>query len=722
MRLSLGNTSIINIFLIPEDEDHNSPFQGYLTSLFSDAFHSTLHKTLSYPMNALEVYMPQDELIRSRNEIASPSNFLINPRSLTQLLPFFKSHPFVVITCLDKELEYIKNLDFKFKYKPLVVGIEEGVDLDIKEFNIFKLDEFIISRLQEAMENNAFPSQVIDVINSRTQREKSLTKIEFPSRNHAVTSPNESVIRSVGYYFEHDEPIKFSKDKGEYINAILESSNNLLSIIKNESSGIKESSKSDLIVYSPSIYTHLYNFKSHFWNQLSRNLNNKKSREFIMSGVFKNPNYSGMNITLDNKDEFEKIMSNKAVQALMGTRQFELAYTTLAMNSLAIANNCPVIRLPNSLNFHSAKLRDLESLSMSSVERSKDKFNRKFKDLTTEMTSEIGNDLLSYISENSNSITLCTDSLVEWVSFDKIPLMFTHEISKVHTTPGNQLLKISTNFSRIHFNKSELLKVTVIRSFNENDPIKYMLEKSLNYYINIDKEINLNIIDVTSKAQLIECLKTVNTPILIFDCHGNHGGAEEHGWLQIGGDKVDTWELPTRGFAPPIIILSACLTSAIGGSHASVASGLLDLGAIAVLGTLLPVDAEKSAVFVGRIMLRLTGYLKALDQIGVDYITWRQFISNFFRMSFCTDILTELKNNYKIINEAQYKEIHINANLHINLGSTDWYEKITNDISKVTNITNEEVLEVISDIGFLETMNYSQIGRPENIIIELGKE
>ncbi|MEH6534428.1 MAG: hypothetical protein V7735_24260, partial [Photobacterium frigidiphilum] len=618
--------------------------------------------------------------------------------------------------CVDQEdVEFVNGYKQEFKYAPLILGLNDSCDIDISEhFDPFILDADFIKRIEHLIETGELPELIADYIGKCEPRSGCTIDTSRTSYLHAVTHPNEAVLRSLGYDFPNVEEIKASGEKDTYIDAIIDSSKSVL----NELVGDKAPFKSDLIVYSPSIYTHLYNFKSNYWNQLIRKEKSKEARNFVMNGIFKNPNYSGFDVKINSQEDFNAIHKSPLVRHATSIRQFELSFTTAAIMFLSIANNCPSVRLPNAINLHQGALRDLESLSSSDKQNSEAKFVRKFKELNASIQAEIGEKLLSFIAKNSTSLTLCTDSPIDWVSFDRIPLMFTHELSKINTTPGNKLLQESTNFSSITLKQQDLMAVTVIRSFRDSDVIKPTLEKGLRYFVSIDNKIELKIIDVNSEQELIKALEGVNTSILIFDCHGNHGGSESHGWLQIGNDRVDTWKLPN--VMPPIVILSACLTSALAGSHASVANGFLSRGAFTVLGTLLPVNAIDSSVFMGRILYRLSGYLCAIEKLGVEMITWREFMSGFFRMSFCTDVLHIIRDKYSLISGEQYKEIHFLANCAINSGSTTWYDSVLNKLEKSTGKSANYFDELIQDIGFVETMKYSQLGRPETIIIKLG--
>jgi hypothetical protein len=713
MILEVNITSIINIFIMPEsdDESSQSPFQGFLGEILDPIYIHHLTIFSIFPQELQEIFMTQDELIYFRNHYIKPNFFLLRPSAVKLSLPMLKEHPFVVISYLPDSSKFVDSIKHEFTYPPIRVSTAQFSDINPEqEFNCHILDNALYERLLNYTDKNKEKTELMHLAETKTLRKQELTDRGFVSRNHGVTHGTESVMFGLGYDFKDSKNITGSPDKTEYVKAIIDAAENLIEITGQE----KDICKSDLIVYSPSIYNHLYKFNSHCWNQILRKIKKKDVKEFIKNGIFKNPSYSGMNIEASLP---QNLHDSPEAQAILKIRQSELALTVLAIKFLSISNNSPSIRLPNAINFHTGEIRELEKLSKLTGKKQIENFNKKFKNLVSTIKNEIGTELNSFINDKSNSITLCTDVPLEWVSFDRIPLMFSHEISKIHTTPGNMLLMNASQPVNVTVHKRELLEVTVIRSFKDNDPIKDMLVMSLKHFANIDKLVTIKVTDVSSEAELIQALINCNTNIVIFDCHGNHGGAEEHGWLQIGDDKVDTWSLAYKAPIPLIVLLSACLTSAVSGSHASVANGLIRSGSLSVLGTFFPVDARKSSIFMGRIILRLSGFLNAVEKLGVDHLTWREFISGFFRMSFCTDILQEFRDNYKIINLDQYTKIHNFGNGLINTNQKSWFEKIINAVSIESNQDEEKLFQLVDDIGITESMYYMQLGRPENIRI-----
>ncbi|MDD9199991.1 hypothetical protein [Aliivibrio sp. S2MY1] len=715
--LNIAHTSVVHILIVPDTKkpEDQSPFQGYLIDLFDEKYISLMHIMSIYPTSANEIYMSNEELISFRNMYSIGNYLILDKSSFTKRMSAFDGFPFIYCYCIGKEEVCLVNEVCKdFKYPPVTVGFEEQNEVILKdEFNAFFLDDSISNRLERAILDATFPDKALEFFKKRKKREKHIQRLEIPSFSHAVTNPNEAVFYGLGFELPNIEKLKSGSNKEVYIDAILATSHALLEITNKE---VDVSIKSDLIIYCPSIYTHLYSFKSQFWNQIIRK-ESKVAKDFIMNGLFKNPNYSGFNIKINDDTQIDKITKSPTVFNIQAARKFELALSSAAINLLSVSNNSPAIRIPNGINFYHSELNDIESLSKSGTDKSKIKLKRKFAQLTTKMRDEIGDRLCDFISQNSSSLTLCTDAILEWLPIDRIPLMFSHEISKINTTPGNKFIQECVNFSSITVSKKHLMNITVIRSFKDNDPLKFILENSINHYAKIDNVVNITFIDVGSSDELIEALSRCKNNILIFDCHGNHGGSESHGWLQIGNEKVDTWKLPV--VYPSVIILSACLTSAIGGSHASVANGFLSRGAMSVVGTLLPVDAVDSAVFIGRLIYRISGYLNALSKLNVGLISWRQFLSGLLRLSFCTEFLIMLRDDKKLFDQAKYEKIHTDCNMIINTHLNGWYDMVLSVIHNETGVDMNEIDKMVQNIGLTETMFYSQLGRPETIVIDL---
>ncbi|MGF6475697.1 hypothetical protein ABIE06_002539 [Pantoea dispersa] len=192
----------------------------------------------------------------------------------------------------------------------------------------------------------------------------------------------------------------------------------------------------------------------------------------------------------------------------------------------------------------------------------------------------------------------------------------------------------------------------------------------------------------------------------------------ENGWLIIGGEKVDTWQLKHIARVPPIVILSACLTSALSGSHASVANGFLVSGAISVIGTLLPVVSIDSSVFVSRLIYRFYQFPSVIPN-SYSHINLRLLISLFMRMSYTSDVIRGFASS-GLIDKEESLQVNSEVNAYINMLNEDWFEFLVDGLIKMSKFSKEEILEILDKDYFItETMCYSQIGFPESIVINL---
>ncbi|MDO8254831.1 CHAT domain-containing protein [Shewanella algae] len=709
-----NKNSIIHILISPNASGiiDYSPFQGFNNSILNQEFILNTCLISRLPTSVDEILMDPEELVDYRNHSSSSSTVILNYDAFRLTVPYIKNHPFITISTSNIEASsIIDSIIGKFKFKPILIGFDRHCDIiNTKDTNIFCLDDIFYKRLKKIYKNTSIGRKI-----KRKRKKQLIKKEQIYTHNHNVTLPNESLLLSLGYdVLDDGTTLVKSANKSDYIDAMINSSNIVNSAVKTN----RSSFKSDIVIFSPSFYTYLYNFKSNFYNELFRLEKDKAARKFIFDFLIKNREYSGIGISKDTLKTFSNVIESDLFRELVSIRAPELKLTAASIAFLTTFNNCPAVRLPNGINFHHDVMNEIESLALSPRNNYQFKMNKKYNLMCNLLKDEIGDEIANFISENSKSVMLCTDAPIEWVKIKDIPLMISHEVSKIHVTPGNQFFVNCVSNQGLVFNKSDLLKVTIIRSFEDSDPLKDHLVKAVSHFANLDKnnKVEYIIIDVKTKNELISAISNNRANILIFDCHGNHGGEDSNGWLQIGKERVNTWELPN--IISPIVILSACLTSALSGSHASVANGLLAKGAVSVLGTLLPVDADKAAILVGRILYRIAAFLPAVRVLGRKTITWRNFLTGFLRMSFFTDVLTHIRDNYNLSKDT-YILAHNMCNNIINTYTDDWYEQIITNLSEIIKLEKDDLKKIISNVGLVETLKYSQLGRPELIMITL---
>jgi len=705
--------SAIEYYLVIPIEEENTFFQGHNRGVVQPEVFNLLITICSAPNDTGEIYINHADLIKSRS-LSSKKNISAIGSQFISELPAVINARIAVIFCAKCNAAEVAALQWKEGVKIIVVSTIEAdgiFSIRNEEHNAVhfldkKIDDFVRGFLTENGTN-------LDVLKPlRTPYEENAP---IPIYGSGVTLANDCVFSSLGFTFSVEKSVKPTEPE-TYYDAIYESVDALLGIINKDGKFRQE-----MILYSPSIMVPYYNTNQHFWNQIFRDLKKKWTRDFIKNGLIRNPHYSGISIEtsslLENEDPFDE----PAFAAILHERQSELLATNLFVASMAAAYCLPVVRLPNAINLHLPQLKELELTIQRSDIKSQAQLQQKFKSLSDQFKSETGAKLSSLLSNKCQSAKICSDVPIEWVYLDKLPLMISHEVSKIPMTPGNLLGQFCMLGDGITIQESAFKDILVIRSFQNHDKIKNILQTAIGLF-KVEPHLNIKFIDVKNVQEVISALNEYAGAIVVFDCHGGHDGESKPGFLKIGRDKLDVWSLFGVARVPPIVLLSACSTSAIGGSHASPANGFLRCGALSVIGTFLPVDAIKSSAFIARIIYRIHSFLPALSSLNYEAVSWRTFISGFLKMSYSTDVLRYFQEHNLIDHEA-YCKTHIAVNKDINLANPEWYENLLNSVASRSKKSTDELLKLIKeDHPLFETMLYCQLGRPELITIIMEKK
>lgn len=395
-------------------------------------------------------------------------------------------------------------------------------------------------------------------------------------------------------------------------------------------------------------------------------------------------------------------------------RQFEHRFFATIIAVLAANQFVPAFRLPNAVMLHHNTLSEICSLVSSSKPTREADLNRLLAEYSATVRGEVGEKLWKSAFDGRQRLLAICDFPIEWLSIDGLPAMFRYEMSRIPSTPGNVTANVALAHPRIPVPRMALDHILVIRSFAADDPIRGHLELAIGRYDLGGMKVE--IVDVSTRDELVNAMNAYQGGMLIFDCHGSHGGKMEHAWLEIGKEKINVWDLKHAARMTPIVVLAACSTHPVDGSHASVANGFLANGVQTVLGTYAPVNSPHAAIFVGRLLFRIAAFLPAITKHRP--VTWREIVGTFFRMSYVTDVLRDLLEVRKAINEAQYRKLHEKANMAINANASNWLENLQQGVVDSTGMALGDVRKIwAARYQFVETMLFGQFGRPENIVI-----
>jgi hypothetical protein len=693
------------VIVIPVDDDESSVtlFQGWNRGVADPGFHRMIMFLACMPHHAAEIFMSHKELLNFRKKHLPRDVRAIGEAILEKIAASFDDK-ITLYFCLPDQIACAKRAQAKSDNPSLIVSSSDQkgvINFHRKEEPFYSVLDDEIYRLLPKEESSKY-----------TLRKPYNKTLEVPLA-HGVTAPNLVVLQGLGFKF-------VAKCSGmlpigaNAFPALVSTAR----VVADQVFDQHEASR-EVVLYSPSVKATFYDFKKNSWNQVLRKISDKWKRTLIQRSLIKNTHYSSAVIDIPGKDVGNPY-EDPYLGPVLSIRQAELAATTGAVALLASSKGIPSVRLPNAVNLHLTQLQQIESLARQSGTKSVNRLQRAFRQLNSALGQEIGSEI-RLLLKDFHCLKVCSDVPIEWLYIDRLPLMISHELSKLPMTPGNMLLQRCASGERLNIPESILHKVLILRSFREDDPIRDTLKKCLEQ-ASFTQKVSIKFVDVSSMADAVIELNAFDGAIVIFDCHGNHGGEEDQGWLQIGDDQVVTWHFAHVARVPPIVILSACSTAPVCGSHISVANGLLRSGALSVVGTFLPVDALRSAIFITRILKRIDLFLPAAGSLDAHYITWRTLISTFFQMSYLTDVLHHFHAE-GILHEEAVGAIQLDANQRINFFREDWFDRAMHNVAVASSVPVETLMKkIVNDHPLFETMYYTQVGSPEDILIWFEKQ
>lgn len=708
------NTSTIrHIVVMPADITTSPPsfFQGFSTELYPD-YLQIFTALINFPHDVLELFLESSDFVRSKMVGSSLDVYMVRA-DLIDDNHIDLDRPLNVIWSTSRSVELVESRIDCFEVRPLhiTVGYRQGVvslsDLTDESVNVHVLE---LASRAAALDTNL--SDFFASVSQQAPKQRGKGPLPFAPALHNCTLPLIAVLQLYGFQINGGKPIEPSGEIEQHIEGTLQLSREI-DRLRHVVGTLPPQRKNDAILFCPSSYTYLYRANSRHWNELYRKLNRDR-RNFLKNALIRNRGYGSLQVKIEGPfNPYE----DEVLGPLLAMRQFELKLFTTIVAITAANQFVPAFRLPNSVMLHHDRLQNIYALVNSNRRDRLLELNRKVADYSRIVQEEMGSQLVKEAFDSREKLLAVCDFPIEWLSIDLVPAMFRYEISRVPSTPGNVTAHVLLSGQRQLIPLSVLANILIIRSFAPNDPIRNLLSDAVDHFAKSAglQNLRLELVDVASESDLVEALNSFQGMMVIFDCHGNHGGEESHAWLHIGQDEVDVWQLANRARIPPIVILAACSTHPLDGSHASVANGLLRSGALSVIGTFAPVGAIHTGIAIARLLYRISAFVPLVTTRTPR--SWREIVSGFFRMSYITDVLRDLLNE-RVISDAQYKQMHCIANSWINSGDPAWIDKFFANVMSVTRMDKEKVRDLWTRrYQFVETMLLVQLGHPENIMI-----
>lgn len=706
----MSTSTIQHIVAMPVDvqDRGESLFQGFSLALHPD-YSKILTALISFPHDLLESSLAGEHFVNSKMSGSSLNIRMIRADLIDENHVDLRGIA-TVIWSTSESVSPAEDSLAKFQGRPLHLTLGRHTSaVSIEELSNESIYRHLLALADRV--SAAIPSfkLILDRMRRTTVVAREEGLLPFVPKLHNCTMPMAETLRLYGYNLDNGTRVEPSEGIEEHVSGMLEMSNLIDRLRRGHPAEVVRMRKNDGIIFCPSLYAFMYRVDE--WNKTFRTLS-RQQKNLARNFLLRNKGYSNGQIRIEGG--LENPYGNPILGTMLAQRQFELHHFTIIVAILSANQFVSALRLPNGVNLHHDILSEISYLFKSRKKNRMEELSRRIAQYSEAILADVGKELLDAAFANRERLLLICDLPLEWLSIDLVPLMFRCEISRIPSTPGNVLSNVALSSPRIIIPYKALTKVRVIRSFESSDPIREHLFLAIERFA-LEK-VEVQFVDVQTSTELIDAMNNFDGALLIFDCHGDHGGKSEHAWLHIGRERVDVWQLANVARMPPIVLLAACSTHPLDGSHASVANGFLRSGVLSVLGTFAPVDSVHTAILVARLLHRIDAFVPLLTARG--QCSWREIVSVFLRMSYATDVFYDLAEEGRL-NDEQKKRCHLNANLSINSGASDWIEEIQRSVMDSAGMGEGEMKDLWRRrFQFVPTMLFTQLGRPENILVE----
>lgn len=688
----LPNVFSISYFVIIDDSESYSPFCGFGNNLLNSR--KEILKILKLPKNIVE--LGKNTKNRFDHRLNVNTSHLIFPIMYTSFCITEYELPclFPVVIYDKSRFPNITNKVQKLNNTPLLIELNQQItDQDFIDFFKEKIISFQEMHKDEISKD--FINNVYNDIEPQSENEIIYKKIKI----HGTVDFLIKVLEDNGIVFQNQSVFNASIDQESYYKNIW-SINYIIQNLLNKKKK-RHFNSVDCIFTSAPLYTRYLLRKS--FNKLP-NTDIQKVFKIIIGQI---------DYTLHTIPE----NTNFLLPAL-AIREEEILLYYICLYLIFEKYFCPVIRLPQGIQ--SDMQAEIDALYNSLEDKKSKAFNNliyKQEYYFKEYTSFIN----TY--KRIPTIKIYSDAPIEFVrdNKNKLPILISTSLCKIPATPGNIFFNSCSNDLDMFIYYEELFEILIIRSFADTDPIKYDLENNIKKFFKKSgiQHIHYIIIDVFDNDSVINALKQYsNIKIVIFDCHGQQSKNDIYGGLKIGNGIFNIWEIiKNKEFfsLPPIVMFSTCNTFPIGNNFNSIANGFLAAGVKTVIATNSPINSFESGVFIARILYRIDELLPKLIKIKKIF-TWLSFISDFFRMSYTTDIIKYFVDNGYITYYDWY-QIGLYENCSINSKDTEWFQNFLSSLSNKSGKSIKECNDIINSIGMTETMKYIVLGNADSIFI-----
>ncbi|WP_184204041.1 CHAT domain-containing protein [Armatimonas rosea] len=265
---------------------------------------------------------------------------------------------------------------------------------------------------------------------------------------------------------------------------------------------------------------------------------------------------------------------------------------------------------------------------------------------------------------------------------------------------------------------SETISILIVECISESDRIG-KLSRSIWKHIAKEYANNANIkiiyVEAESSSDVASLLSEYDPNVLIISAHGHYAQESNSAGIMIGKDFCMGDDL---GDMPPLVILSACNVAPRGIGAVNIADLLMRQGALAVIGTLVPVDIRHNAILINRLFVYINETMSGKNSMKNfaeiwHHVTTSNAVNDILFSSTGISQWASMKHEGKSILElfTQERSVGRLRNAHIYNDTITVLKEIA-----VENKTLDKVNAWLSRPGYApETLFYIMIGWPEKI-------
>lgn len=416
------------------------------------------------------------------------------------------------------------------------------------------------------------------------------------------------------------------------------------------------------------------------------------------------------------EDQVARFEASALARQLHDTRKEETKLFAFAIGLAAAGTLAATWRMQPAVNLVRGRVRQLSENIRAEARTPAHKIAKLFHEVQAALSDAVGPDAIAAARNTQWGVKIVSDAPLEWLPIDDLPLGLHMDVSRLSATPGDVLLRQLTRHEPIRLAISDFADVLVVSAIAAGDRLDLIHKALAELEPNYAERLNVRFVRVTTEQEFVEAINDFKGPLMIFDGHGSHPH-DGLGHLLVGDDQVDFWRLRGRVRLPPIVVLSACDTQAAARSSASVANGLLHLGARTVLATLLPIGGFEGAAMVGRLITRLAGFLPIASRSLGRVVMWSEVIGGMLRMQFLFDLLIPLERDGRLTLE-QFREILAPASLLSHRDGASGLESVERALAERGIMEPAAFRAMVRRaVPLSDTIRYTQMGHPETILI-----